>query len=324
MFLEELSQTWPETDTEIHLPKSSQGTFLFNITKPVPYFIGRDREIQKVKELLEEHSLVAITGPRGIGKSELAKAIVDQYVHLYSAVFWMNAECWDELSTSWTNLALALNITAFGATELNLAEMIYRLQQEKKVLFIFDGNSPHVAQFLPNAGTSSAKFLMVSDECEITKNCVQLETLQEEDAVQLIKALSDISSGQLSHVKELVKELSCFPLALAEAVRLIKEQQIHPKFRNPDCPFAILGFIRTVRLDLNHPIRSIIPLRVQNFGALCEEDLKLYRKEERLRSRKRFIRNVNLCIRRNFSLICFSLTLLIVTVPTAYFIFGWK
>lgn len=66
--------------------------FVFDsgIPKPCRHFVGRDRELTDLHNLLNEHQKVFLQGIAGIGKSELAKAYAKQYSKEYTNILYLN------------------------------------------------------------------------------------------------------------------------------------------------------------------------------------------------------------------------------------------
>lgn len=63
--------THPDLDQDFPAPRTSPGAH-HNLPKPISSFIGRDREVAAITELLETARLVTLTGPGGCGKTRLA------------------------------------------------------------------------------------------------------------------------------------------------------------------------------------------------------------------------------------------------------------
>lgn len=46
---------------------------------PADELVGRDRDLDAVRRLLADHRLVTVTGPGGVGKTRLARALVNEH-----------------------------------------------------------------------------------------------------------------------------------------------------------------------------------------------------------------------------------------------------
>jgi predicted ATPase/Tfp pilus assembly protein PilF len=62
---------------------------LTNLTRPLTSFIGREREIAEVQELLRESCLVTLTGPGGAGKTRLALQVSEELILGYRDGVWL-------------------------------------------------------------------------------------------------------------------------------------------------------------------------------------------------------------------------------------------
>ncbi|MFL7812909.1 MAG: LuxR C-terminal-related transcriptional regulator, partial [Anaerolineales bacterium] len=54
------------------VPEKPSSRIPNNLPAPVSSFVGREKEIEEIKTLLESHRLVTLTGPGGVGKTRLA------------------------------------------------------------------------------------------------------------------------------------------------------------------------------------------------------------------------------------------------------------
>jgi predicted ATPase/DNA-binding SARP family transcriptional activator len=73
-------------DPRPEAPKSSART---NLPAPVTSFVGREREIAHIGELLERSRLVTLVGPGGAGKTRLAREAVARWVDRVADGVWM-------------------------------------------------------------------------------------------------------------------------------------------------------------------------------------------------------------------------------------------
>src|SRR5437867_2901523 len=60
-----------------------------NLPTPLTTFIGRERELTEVQQLLADHRLVTLTGPGGCGKTRLALRMASQSHAAYSDGVWL-------------------------------------------------------------------------------------------------------------------------------------------------------------------------------------------------------------------------------------------
>jgi predicted ATPase/DNA-binding SARP family transcriptional activator len=71
------------------LPSGAQPQPKHNLPAQVTSFVGREKEITQVKELLETHRLVSMTGPGGVGKTRLALQTAKQMTGEFEDGVWL-------------------------------------------------------------------------------------------------------------------------------------------------------------------------------------------------------------------------------------------
>ena len=59
-----------------------------NLPSPLSTFIGREGEIQELKQLLSTHRLVTLTGPGGCGKTRLAIKLSNDLISEFEGAVW--------------------------------------------------------------------------------------------------------------------------------------------------------------------------------------------------------------------------------------------
>lgn len=116
-----------------------------NLPCQLTSFIGRQREITQVKDLLARHRLVTITGPGGVGKTRLAIRVAEEVVGVYS-----HGVCYVELAPV-TNpelveqtVATALGLRIDQAS--SIVELLLRFLKTKHVLLLLD-NCEHLVEY---------------------------------------------------------------------------------------------------------------------------------------------------------------------------------
>jgi AAA ATPase-like protein len=77
-----------EADPAPHTPKRPP----HNLPLELSSFVGREREMAEIKELLADHRLLTLTGPGGCGKTRLALAVARDVVGHASAILFHDPE----------------------------------------------------------------------------------------------------------------------------------------------------------------------------------------------------------------------------------------
>ena len=128
---------------EIALKERAKPAFN-NLPLPQTSFIGREDEIQQVKELIEEGRLLTVMGPGGIGKTRLAiqaaGEMASQFSHGVCFVSLVAVNTPDALVPATVN---ALGLTSQGTADLQ-AQLVNYLR-EKEMLLILD-NLEHLVE----------------------------------------------------------------------------------------------------------------------------------------------------------------------------------
>ena len=111
-------------------------------------FVGRRAELLEVQTLLarEECRVLTITGPGGIGKSRLARAVVAHAAPQFESASWIGLEDLTDVAQVAPRMAGVLGVTLTGTAD-PLAQVSEALHS-KRDLLVFD-NSEHLAGIAP-------------------------------------------------------------------------------------------------------------------------------------------------------------------------------
>jgi predicted ATPase/DNA-binding XRE family transcriptional regulator len=113
-----------------------------NLPASLTSFIGRERELDQVTQLLEKHRLVTLVGPGGVGKTRLSMKVGEQLLSNYASGVWLI-----ELAPLNNPELIPQTLTSiFGispTSSLSVTEMLINYLRAKTALLILD-NCEHV------------------------------------------------------------------------------------------------------------------------------------------------------------------------------------
>lgn len=214
-----------------------------------------------IKKQEEMPQMILIHGGYGVGKSELAKS----YAHSIKSkgnIVWINAKSCSTLSNSFYSLAKKLGIPTGGYKGIqkinsgmggkeqvdyndvqkknieSIVDNVYEKLQDVESYFIFDNASQYeeIKKFLPPYGfifggkqpciliTSRSKdWEEEIEKINLDKGFSSAEALM---FIEKVLGIEDNSHLQIDEMVNLAKGLNYFPLALKEATKYIKEENI--------------------------------------------------------------------------------------------------
>ncbi|KAM7209952.1 CDC6, Cdc6-related protein, partial [Rhypophila decipiens] len=224
----------------------------------VPYarnndFIGYEIQLAELEDMVlggQQATKIAITGPGGIGKSQLALELAyrTREKHKNCAVFWISATDMDSFSQACSYVAQKLSIPGWNDENQDprkLLQVHLSRESARKWLLIYDdaddaslGASKQPSQlvttlldFIPQSDHGYIIFTTASSntaEVLAPENTMQLDKLAAETASQILRSHLTNSSvaNEEQEAKHLLEKLSCLPLAITQAAAYIKHNKI--------------------------------------------------------------------------------------------------
>jgi predicted ATPase/class 3 adenylate cyclase len=195
-----------------------------NLPVPATPFLGRERELAKVVDLLarDDVRLVTLTGPGGIGKTRLAlQAAAEASERFPDGVYWVQLSPLRDAGLVLPTIAQALDLTEQPGR--SLVQTLVAVLATKRIVLLVD-NAEHL---LPELAGELARLLAVDGPTLLVTSRERLQlraehlypvpALEERDAVALFvtrAAALDVSVRPSAVVAHLCERLDELPLAL--------------------------------------------------------------------------------------------------------------
>ncbi len=195
-------------------------------------FVGREEEIERLHQLLQDNNVVAITdatGQGGVGKTELAIQYSWRYLEEYpGGCCWLNPQA-AELETQLVEFAI-VNFPNFNfPNALSLAGQVaycWRNWQPGNVLLVFDDvkEFKQIQPYLPSIG-SRFKVLITTRRSDLPFAPLSLGELQPDAALELLAKLlgEELVKQQLEFARKLCQFVNYKPLGLYQIAALCPE-----------------------------------------------------------------------------------------------------
>jgi tetratricopeptide (TPR) repeat protein len=182
-----------------------------------PHFTGRNEKLAQLDAMLgRRHSVVAIHGLGGIGKSQLAQEYAHTRRDRYRIIWWVRAGGQVELTTDLIKLGRAFGLDVDTQPEHVVSAVRAQLGIRRDWLLVFDNVSDIevIRELLPAGDGHVLITSRIRHWAGLAKTC-PLEELPPDEAAHYIRASTGRDAPEIA---ELARELGCLPLALAQAV----------------------------------------------------------------------------------------------------------
>ncbi|KAH7119535.1 kinesin light chain 3 [Dendryphion nanum] len=216
-------------------------------------FVGQKLQLAELEtKFLESNqaATVAIAGPRGIGKSQLALELAYRVrqQNKSCSVFWIDASSLDGVDQSYANVARKLKIPGWNDEKTDVKQIV-KLHLSRKeagqTFLIFDnadtvnlssngisvGQYGSLADYLPQSELCSILFTTTNYDVARTlasQNIIELQGMEQDTARQMLEQYlnTPVSRNEQQQAELLLQELSHLPLAIVHAAAYINTTRI--------------------------------------------------------------------------------------------------
>jgi hypothetical protein len=206
-------------------------------------FVGRELQLAELEAKLfsdRQSTRLAIVGPRGMGKSQLALEVAHRarQKNKNGSVFWVDASSKDSLYQSYASIAQKLSVPGWDDEKADVTLLVKRYLADsstRQCLLIFDNadiplgssrsstvRTADLPDYLPQSELCSIIFTTSSRNIAralASQNIVELRELAPDLALRMLDNYlsTPISQSEQREAELLLQELSYLPLAIVQA-----------------------------------------------------------------------------------------------------------
>ena len=192
-------------DAEHALPSKERTSLPGNLPAQLTSYVGREKEIGEIKELLKNNRLVMLTGAGGSGKTRLALKVGEELMETYKDGVWLVelANIHDPSLVLGT-IVKVLNLTE--RSDATLDEVLKRYLRHRHLLLLID-NLEHLLECAPQIGN----LLAAAPELSVLGTSRErLHIYGEQEYPVHPLDLPDLSSDNVSEELEKVESVALF------------------------------------------------------------------------------------------------------------------
>lgn len=194
-------------------------------------FIGRVSEISELKWGQLENKITILTGPRGVGKTELAKKYAQEMKHdNTSNILWMDSRTHESLINSFKDLAVHVGNSLEGKSMTTILRETFDFFHNRKSIFLLDHASSdniiikNLEIFLGKANKVNVIVTSRDENWDESYKQLNLKPFTKDNSLEYIRIVlrKEINMNVLDSSAEKVSELLKYlPLALSKATQYI-------------------------------------------------------------------------------------------------------
>lgn len=235
-------RAWRRLRTELETAGSAPSIILFSQNDQ---FVGRESQLAEVEAKLFEHNqatTMAIVGPPGTGKSQLALEVAHRTRQKYRtcSVFWIDASDIDSLYRPYESIAQKLSIPGWDDEKADSRQLVKAYlggNGGRQCLPVFDNaddkslGSAHLSDYVPQSEQSAVLYTTTNrDTAEevATPNVLPLREMSLSTAQKMLAnhMNAPLSTSEQHEAQLLLHELCYLPMAVVQAAAYITARSI--------------------------------------------------------------------------------------------------
>ena len=191
----------------------------------VSFFVGRQQALRAFRQCFQgaQDYILAppITGPGGIGKTQLALRVVNQQAQAaqYDHVFWIPAESEEKLLDAYLRIAEGLGIYVDKKDLQQAVQTIRAYLKDQHCLYVFD-DAPDIAAIQAFLPLGQGHVLITSRNSSVSAWPIKpllMDPLSEAEALALAQEFGyGQSKEEQAALKPLLAKVPCYPLTLVQ------------------------------------------------------------------------------------------------------------
>jgi NB-ARC domain len=220
-------------------PHRRRGSQVYVPFMPGKFFVGRKAELSQLESWFLEaerpvFKAVALYGPSGVGKTQLALKFAIDYQDSYDYVFFVNASSLKVLRNEFTKLQKNLMLAEGSGDAVTELTNWLVSQTEQRWLLVFD-NANSLKDVLPVVTpiVHAGHVILTTQDArvgnsEFINEALEVKVLSPEESQQLLFTRGGVGSPKLNEIEvaqALVEELGYLPLAIDSAGAYINVRQ---------------------------------------------------------------------------------------------------
>lgn len=195
-----------------------------NMIEPVSYFVNHVRQLNMLKDNLNEYRKASLVGISGIGKTQIARMYVHENKDNYDIIWFI--DCNLDINEELLKLAKAINKDADTALIIEDAatvknEILTYLASKKNWLLIFDNlkinTNNKVEEFITLEHNGHIMFC--SQDSHLVPHIIKVDSFSKIDTETLIKHMMARPDQRLADF--LMEEFKGYPVLIVQGVQLI-------------------------------------------------------------------------------------------------------